>query len=99
MAGGAAITIYGVQDENGGKVGDRMAVGAGLIVGLAAIGRRIDLNGVVDGAARGAMVVGVKIAGVTAAALAATRDGRGDQGAAAGCVVAGGAALSGMDFA
>lgn len=96
VVAGAAATEMGAQDFS--KVGDHMTIGAGLGIALAEVGCWIDLDVVIDGAARQAMVMTIEVSGVTGGALAAASDGRGDQGAVASGVVACGAPFWGMNL-
>ena len=81
-----------------GKVANRVAVGAGLVVALAAVGGRVDLDSMIDSATGCAMVVAIKIGGVAGNALSAAGYRRGNQGPVAGGIVAGGTPLGSMDF-
>lgn len=95
MAGGAVD----MQGEDFSKVGNSVAVGAGLRIRLAAIGGWVELDRVVDDAAGGAMVVTGEVCAVAGDAFAASSNGRRDQCAIAGGVVTSCATVSSMSLA
>jgi len=94
---GAATTEMGGQDVR--PVEDRVTVGAGLRVCLGTIGGRVELDGMVDQAAGGAMVMGREGSAMAGDALAATSNGRGDETAVGHGVVAGDAPFGSMNLA
>lgn len=96
MAGGATIGVDRVQGQYGSEVCHHMAVGAGLGIGLSQVGGRVKLNGVIDGASSGAVIMAIEVGRVAGGALATASNGRGNQGAVTCSVVAGGATTCAM---
>jgi len=79
------------------EVANNMAIGTGLVIGLTSIGGRVELDGMIDQTAQGAMIMAIEIGGVAGDTLAATSNSRGNQ-TTVRRVVAGGAALWRMDL-
>lgn len=88
-----------MQGQNLREVSSRMTVGAGLGIGLAKVGGRVDLHCVVNRAAGSAMIVASEVGAVAANAFATAGHGRRDQSAVASRVVAGGTAAGRMNLA
>ena len=81
------------------EIANNMAIGTGLVVGLASIGGRVELDGMIDQTAQGTMIMAIEIGGVAGDALgAACNDNSRCNQAAVCCVVAGSAALWRMDL-
>lgn len=75
-----------------------MAVGAGLIIGLAKVCHGVEHDVVVDRAAGGAMVMAGEEGRVAGDAFAAASDSRAFELAVGGRIVAGGASIVGMNL-
>lgn len=82
-----------------GEIVDHMAIGTGLVTGLTSVSGRVDLDGMIDRASQGAVIMAIEIGGVAVDALGASGNGncRGDQ-AAVGCVMTGAATIGSMDL-
>ena len=79
MAGAAAINPNGMLGQDLHKGTDDMAIRTRLRVGLTAVGSRVELDGMIEGAASYAMVMALEIGAVATAAVAAGRGCRGNQ--------------------
>jgi len=98
MTGSATVDANSVFNQDFSKTANHMAVGTGLIGGLAPIGGRIKLDPMIQGAAGHPAIMAIEIGGVAHDAFAAAGHGREEELAVDRRVVAGGATLGGMDF-